>query len=125
MGVDVFGRGTFGGGEWHTNVGVAHARNAGLSVALFAAGWYYENCEKGQLPQLAQRFWQSIQGSYVASSLRAALPIAWLPTCFQRVSGYLYGVNSALRQGGLCATVAVLRDRLVLSFLPYPRPAVM
>lgn len=61
MGVDVFGRGTFGGGGWNTNVGVAHAQEAGLSVALFAPGWYYEHCGPDQWQGRAQEFWQKVQ----------------------------------------------------------------
>jgi hypothetical protein len=42
FGVDVFGRGSFGGGQFNSHVGVQAARNAGFSVAIFAPGWTTE-----------------------------------------------------------------------------------
>jgi hypothetical protein len=43
FGVDVFGRGSFGGGKTQTVVAVQAALSAGFSVALFAPGWTYES----------------------------------------------------------------------------------
>lgn len=42
LGVDVFGRGTFGGGGMNTCAALAAAAGAGLSAAIFAPGWVYE-----------------------------------------------------------------------------------
>jgi endo-beta-N-acetylglucosaminidase D len=105
MGVDVFGRGTFGGGGWHTDVGVAHARTAGLSVALFAPAWYYENGERGQYAQLAQRFWQSVQAACVSRPQRAD-SVALMPRCCcERVNGTVPSGNGL---SGLLATVLLV-----------------
>ena len=43
LGVDCFGRGTYGGGQMNTYLGLAAARNAGLNVALFGCCWPYEH----------------------------------------------------------------------------------
>lgn len=42
FGVDVFGRGTYGGGGYNTVQAVREATGAGLSVAMFAPGWTLE-----------------------------------------------------------------------------------
>jgi endo-beta-N-acetylglucosaminidase D len=42
MGIDAFGRGTFGGGGYNCNIALEAARNSDVSVALFACGWPYE-----------------------------------------------------------------------------------
>ncbi|KAK7282719.1 hypothetical protein RIF29_11711 [Crotalaria pallida] len=42
MGIDVFGRRTYGGGQWNTNVALDVIRKDGVSAAIFAPGWVYE-----------------------------------------------------------------------------------
>ncbi|CAK7325921.1 unnamed protein product [Dovyalis caffra] len=42
MGIDVFGRNTFGGGQWNTNVALDVIKKANVSAAIFAPGWLYE-----------------------------------------------------------------------------------
>jgi Glycosyl hydrolase family 85 len=42
-GVDVFGRGSYEGGQLNTWKAVEKCVSSGLSVALFAPGWSYEN----------------------------------------------------------------------------------
>jgi len=84
LGVDCFGRGTYGGGGLHTHIAVDVARNAGLNVALFACGWPFEyfakrNEEKQQSQvaneavltaiyeswyELDEVFWDRIQKSW-------------------------------------------------------------
>lgn len=45
VGVDVFGRGVFGGGGFTTCQAMEVIRRHGLSAAIFAPGWVYEKCE--------------------------------------------------------------------------------
>ena len=45
MGVDVFGRGTLGGGGMRSDVALKAIRRAALSAALFAPGWVLENID--------------------------------------------------------------------------------
>ncbi|EIE20293.1 glycoside hydrolase, partial [Coccomyxa subellipsoidea C-169] len=59
MGIDVFGRGTFGGGQLNCNVAAAAARQQGLGVALFAPGWVYEG-NTGDWRLLAEQLWSSL-----------------------------------------------------------------
>ncbi|AQK93338.1 Cytosolic endo-beta-N-acetylglucosaminidase 1 [Zea mays] len=42
MGIDVFGRNTFGGGQWTTNVALDLLKKVDISAAIFAPGWVYE-----------------------------------------------------------------------------------
>lgn len=42
VGIDVFGRGCFGGGEFNCHVALEAIRSNGLSAAIFAPGWTHE-----------------------------------------------------------------------------------
>ncbi|KAL0321815.1 UNVERIFIED_CONTAM: Cytosolic endo-beta-N-acetylglucosaminidase 1 [Sesamum calycinum] len=42
MGIDVFGRGTYGGGQWTTNIALDVIKKNDVSAAIFAPGWIYE-----------------------------------------------------------------------------------
>lgn len=42
VGIDVFGRGCFGGGGFNTDIAVRISRSFAFSVALFGAGWTHE-----------------------------------------------------------------------------------
>lgn len=57
MGVDVFGRNTFGGGGFQSNVALKAARDAGVSAALFAPGWVYETNQGPTFPAAQNRWW--------------------------------------------------------------------
>lgn len=57
MGVDVFGRNTYGGGGFESNVAVQAARKAGVSVALFAPAWVYETKQQPNFPAAQNRWW--------------------------------------------------------------------
>lgn len=62
VGVDVFGRGTHGGGGWRSHVAVAAAVEAGLSVAVFAPAWTYESqggsSSAVSFMRMEDRFWR-------------------------------------------------------------------
>lgn len=65
VGVDVFGRGVFGGGEYNTYVAVNEAVRADLSVALFAPGWTMECESDGSRDGFAEaesQLWAPMQG---------------------------------------------------------------
>ncbi|CAM6125495.1 unnamed protein product [Calypogeia fissa] len=61
MGVDVFGRGSYGGGQFHCDVALNVIREAGVSAALFAPGWAYETNED------ESRWWNSIENCWPAA----------------------------------------------------------
>jgi mannosyl-glycoprotein endo-beta-N-acetylglucosaminidase len=63
FGIDIWGRGTFGGGEFKTAdaVDVAYGQ-AGCSVALFAPGWTHERFDSPSLAAAANELlWSSIE----------------------------------------------------------------
>eukprot|EP00892_Ulva_mutabilis_P012125 jgi/Ulvmu1/9285/UM050_0034.1 len=90
FGVDVYGRGTFGGGGWDSDIAVAHAGAQGLSMAVFAPGWIYEE-DKGprsEWPQRSRRLWRLIQDAWVSSRTTVtSLPVS---TSFNRGAGHSY-----------------------------------
>lgn len=58
VGVDVFGRGCPGGGGWNTREAMQMIADAGLSAALFAPGWVFEELpEKDKFHENQLRFW--------------------------------------------------------------------
>ena len=61
LGIDVHGRGSFGGGGWNCDVALAVAKANGLSAALFAPGWVYENLEKSRFQELQQEYWSKVR----------------------------------------------------------------
>nr|CAD7455738.1 unnamed protein product [Timema tahoe] len=60
VGVDVFGRGCFGGGGFNTTQAVDIARQHGLSVALFAPSWVHEYLGKENFVTHEHVFWQKL-----------------------------------------------------------------
>ena len=65
VGIDVFGRGCFGGGGWNCRAALEEIRNAhqDLSVAIFAPGWVHEvECkdDQSEFLTLNDKFWKSL-----------------------------------------------------------------
>lgn len=64
MGIDVFGRGTFGGGKWNTNVALDVIRKDDVSAAIFAPGWVYETKQPPEFQTAQNRWWALIEKSW-------------------------------------------------------------
>ncbi|KAG9141581.1 hypothetical protein Leryth_023959 [Lithospermum erythrorhizon] len=64
MGIDVFGRGTYGGGQWTTNVALDVIKKNDVSAAIFAPGWVYENNDKNEFQTLQNRWWGLVEKSW-------------------------------------------------------------
>jgi mannosyl-glycoprotein endo-beta-N-acetylglucosaminidase len=60
MGVDVFGRHTYGGGGFQSDVALKAAQEAGVSSALFAPGWVYETKQPPDFKTAQNRWWGTI-----------------------------------------------------------------
>ena len=56
LGIDVHGRGTYGGGGWGCGEALTAARTAGMSACLFAPGWVLENEGEGGFPANQKRY---------------------------------------------------------------------
>ncbi|XP_010257045.1 PREDICTED: cytosolic endo-beta-N-acetylglucosaminidase 1-like [Nelumbo nucifera] len=64
MGIDVFGRGTYGGGQWNTNVALDVLKKNDVSAAIFAPGWVYETKQPPDFQTAQNRWWGLIEKSW-------------------------------------------------------------
>lgn len=64
MGIDVFGRGTFGGGQWTTNVALDVIKKDDVSSAVFAPGWVYETKQPPDFQTAQNRWWALVEKSW-------------------------------------------------------------
>lgn len=62
VGIDVFGRGCFGGGGWNTRAAIDEIRKASsdLSLAIFAPGWVHENNSVDEFESNQCKFWNKL-----------------------------------------------------------------
>lgn len=64
MGIDIFGRNTYGGGCFDTYKAIEVIKNYGLNIGLFAPAWTYECCDNFNYNETyrsrEQRFWMGI-----------------------------------------------------------------
>ncbi|KAJ9160380.1 hypothetical protein P3X46_025787 [Hevea brasiliensis] len=75
MGIDVFGRNTYGGGQWNTNVALEVLKNDNMSAAIFAPGWLYETKEAPDFRTAQNRWWGLVERSWgVVKSYPNSLP---------------------------------------------------
>ncbi|RWS08545.1 cytosolic endo-beta-N-acetylglucosaminidase-like protein [Dinothrombium tinctorium] len=61
VGVDVFGRGCYGGGGMNTNLAINKINQFDLSLAIFAFGWVHETLGKENFHENQQKFWSSLE----------------------------------------------------------------
>ncbi|XWS65802.1 hypothetical protein CRYUN_Cryun05aG0144700 [Craigia yunnanensis] len=64
MGIDVFGRGTYGGGQWTTNVALDVIKKDDVSAALYAPGWVYETKQPPDFQNAQNRWWALVEKSW-------------------------------------------------------------
>ncbi|CAH8292715.1 unnamed protein product [Eruca vesicaria subsp. sativa] len=64
MGIDVFGRNTFGGGQWKANVALDLLKSSDVSAALFAPGWVYETDQPPDYHTAQNRWWSLVEKSW-------------------------------------------------------------
>eukprot|EP00047_Mylnosiga_fluctuans_P023135 m.132631 g.132631 ORF g.132631 m.132631 type:complete len:814 (+) comp9490_c0_seq1:35-2476(+) len=81
-GIDVFGRGTYGGGGFSCDVAVRAIQGANVSTAVFAPGWVFEHFDGKNLAANSARFWSQFS-SYPVHKI-GALPFS---TSFSRGLG--------------------------------------
>ncbi|CAK8690478.1 unnamed protein product [Clavelina lepadiformis] len=61
VGIDVFGRGVYGGGGYNSAAALAKIRKFGLSAAIFAPGWVYEELGHEHFGQNHHHFWDLLK----------------------------------------------------------------
>ncbi|KAL6545124.1 hypothetical protein OROHE_009789 [Orobanche hederae] len=64
MGIDVFGRGTYGGGQWTTNLALDVIKKNDVSAAIFAPGWVYETKQPPDFQTAQNRWWGLVEQSW-------------------------------------------------------------
>ncbi|CAL9187816.1 unnamed protein product [Musa hybrid cultivar] len=64
MGIDVFGRGTFGGGQWNTNAALDVLKTHDISATIFAPGWVYETNQGPDFETAQNRWWGLVEQSW-------------------------------------------------------------
>ncbi|XP_031497779.1 cytosolic endo-beta-N-acetylglucosaminidase 1-like [Nymphaea colorata] len=64
MGIDVFGRGTYGGGQWNTKVALDVLKQSSVSAAIFAPGWVYETNQQPDFRTAQNRWWGLVAKSW-------------------------------------------------------------
>ncbi|XP_014664041.1 PREDICTED: cytosolic endo-beta-N-acetylglucosaminidase-like [Priapulus caudatus] len=57
VGIDVFGRGVYGGGGFNTSLALEVIRDARLSAAIFAPGWVYQRLDAAKFVAHNDLFW--------------------------------------------------------------------
>ena len=67
VGIDVFGRNTFGGGGMTSNTAVKEIAAAKQSVALFAPGWTMESGDSAGFIARDTQFWRLIENYFISS----------------------------------------------------------
>ncbi|XP_042512682.1 cytosolic endo-beta-N-acetylglucosaminidase 1-like isoform X2 [Macadamia integrifolia] len=64
MGIDVFGRNTYGGGQWNIKVALDLLKKDDVSAAIFAPGWVYETKQPPDFRTSQSRWWGLIEQSW-------------------------------------------------------------
>ncbi|CAL5094334.1 unnamed protein product [Urochloa decumbens] len=91
MGIDIFGRNTFGGGQWTTNVALDLLKKVDVSAAIFAPGWVYETKQPPDFESAQNRWWGLVEKSWgVLRSYPKQLPFY---TDFDQGRGYQVSVE--------------------------------
>ncbi|EGD77440.1 hypothetical protein PTSG_08537 [Salpingoeca rosetta] len=123
-GIDVFGRGTFGGGKMSCLQAVDAIKDARVSIALFAPGWTFE-CTPPDTPFLQHqlRFWHQFEGAVSPRRLETRNVFS---THFTLGRGRHHWINGK-RVGGEWANLSRQDVMPTFSFEPsptnpFPRP---
>ncbi|KAL3652262.1 hypothetical protein CASFOL_001943 [Castilleja foliolosa] len=75
MGVDVFGRGTYGDGQWNTHVALDVIKKYDVSAAIYAPGWLYETKQPPDFQTAQNRWWALVEKSWgILQKYPKALP---------------------------------------------------
>ncbi|ESQ40461.1 hypothetical protein EUTSA_v10012879mg [Eutrema salsugineum] len=64
MGIDVFGRGSFGGGQWTANIALDLLKRNDVSAAIFAPGWVYETEQPPDYHTAQNKWWSLVEKSW-------------------------------------------------------------
>ncbi|XP_075671601.1 cytosolic endo-beta-N-acetylglucosaminidase 1 isoform X2 [Castanea sativa] len=93
MGIDVFGRNTYGGGQWNTNDALDVIKKGETSAAIFAPAWNYETHQLPNFQTSQNRWWGLVEKSWgIVQNYPKDLPFY---TNFDQGRGYHFSVDGA------------------------------
>ncbi|OMO50045.1 hypothetical protein CCACVL1_30680 [Corchorus capsularis] len=93
MGIDVFGRNTYGGGQWTTNVALDVIKKDDVSAAIFAPGWLYETNQPPDFQTAQNRWWSLVEKSWgIVQNYPKVLPFY---SNFDQGHGYHISIDGA------------------------------
>uniref|UniRef100_A0A7N2MFH3 mannosyl-glycoprotein endo-beta-N-acetylglucosaminidase n=1 Tax=Quercus lobata TaxID=97700 RepID=A0A7N2MFH3_QUELO len=93
MGVDVFGRNTFGGGKWNTNDALDVIKKGETSAAIFAPAWNYETHQLPNFQTSQNHWWSLVEKSWgIVQNYPKDLPFY---TNFDQGHGHHFSVDGA------------------------------
>ncbi|RZC91856.1 hypothetical protein C5167_021567 [Papaver somniferum] len=91
MGIDIFGRNTFGGGQWTTYIALDVLKKDDVSAAIFAPGWAYETKEPPNFQTAENLWWGLVEKSWgVLQRYPTSLPFY---SNFDQGHGYHFSVD--------------------------------
>ncbi|KAF3632042.1 Cytosolic endo-beta-N-acetylglucosaminidase 2 [Capsicum annuum] len=91
MGIDVFGRNTYGGGQWTTNLALDVIKMDNVSAAIFAPGWVYETKQLPDFQTAQNRWWELVERSWdISQNYPQTLPFY---SNFDQGHGYQVSVD--------------------------------
>ncbi|MED6211632.1 hypothetical protein PIB30_075627 [Stylosanthes scabra] len=94
MGIDVFGRNTYGGGQWNVNAALDVLRKDDVSAAIFAPGWVYETKQPPDFETANNSWWDLVEKSWgVLRKYPGVLPFY---TNFDQGRGYHFSKDGDL-----------------------------
>ncbi|KAL2516247.1 Cytosolic endo-beta-N-acetylglucosaminidase 2 [Forsythia ovata] len=108
MGIDVFGRGTYGGGQWTTNVALDVIKKDGVSAAIFAPGWVYETNQPPDFQTAQNRFANLFVSGDGEAEVLLFLPSQEVPQMTDSIDDSLLADNGTFSFGLYKVTLARL-----------------
>ncbi|KAK6929512.1 Glycoside hydrolase, family 85 [Dillenia turbinata] len=120
MGIDVFGRGTYGGGQWNTNVALDVLKKDAVSAAIFAPGWVYESNQPPDFETAQNRWWDLVKKSWgILLNYPEVLPFY---SNFDQGHGYHVSVHGLQVSNGSWNNISSQTFQPVLEFSEDPSP---
>ncbi|KAI8030212.1 Cytosolic endo-beta-N-acetylglucosaminidase 1 [Camellia lanceoleosa] len=118
MGIDVFGRNTYGGGQWDTNVALDVLKKDDVSAAIFAPGWVYETKQPPDFQTAQNRWWALIEKSWgIVQNYPQVLPFY---SNFDQGRGYHISVDGGQVSSGSWNNISSQSFQPFLEFFEDP-----
>ncbi|KAG2723979.1 hypothetical protein I3843_02G172600 [Carya illinoinensis] len=123
MGIDVFGRGTYGGGQWNTNVALDVLKKYDVSAAIFAPGWVYETKQPPNFQSAQNHWWALVEKSWgILRNYPKMLPFY---TNFDQGRGYHFSIDGAKVSDDPWCNISCQGFQPFLEFADNPSPGII